>query len=88
MASAGQILELEGDGIADLGEAGQHVAGRHKAPPSGSGVTWKAGASVVVIIDRGLQPQPRRRQRQHAAQLAAADNADDAARRDGLVEAS
>src|SRR6185312_8516282 len=34
----------------------------------------------------GLQSQPCRRQRQHAAQLPAADNADGAARRDGMSE--
>src|ERR1022692_1581456 len=38
-----------------------------------------------VIVDAGLQPQTRGRQRQHAPQLAAANNADGATRRNRLV---
>ena len=35
--------------------------GRHRARPPQRSVTWKAGASGVVVIDAGLQPQPRGR---------------------------
>ena len=80
----GQILELEGDGVAAFGEAAQGiqiVVGRGDAGRR----DLKGGRIGRVVIDAGLEAQPRRRQRQHPAQLAAAYDSNRAARRDRPV---
>src|SRR6185312_11732678 len=82
---ARQILELECDGIADFGETGEHVViviGSRDLERR----NLEGRRVVLVIVDRRIQSQPRRRHGQHATQLAAADNADHAARRDGFQQ--
>ena len=78
----GDVLELEGDDVAELGEALQrggivvlalHEVGRHP----------RGGRVRVGIENGGVEAQPRRGQRQHPSKLSAAQHADGGAGRQG-----
>ncbi len=78
----GKIFELEGHHIAGIGKTAQAVEilirGGDRA-----GCYLEGGRIGRVVVDAGLQAQPRCRQSEHAAQLSAANDADSATRRHG-----
>src|SRR6185369_12117130 len=79
--AGGDVLELVGDHVDDLGEGGegrQVIVSRHGLMRR----DFERGALLVGAIDVGLEAEARGGKRQHAAQLAAAEYADGAAERE------